>query len=179
VPHDREHPLDSDNHSGTISDAQHGSRGGGTLHSGATGASSGFLSSADKNKLDGIPSGGLKLFDYQFGRNTQIPGGGTLQLWGPGPTATAIRLLRAGNVTAASIQVGAVDAGNAYNLEIRVNGATVQTVALAAGILGNQAVFAVPTAVAAGDLLTAFMVRTAGGGASSFSDMQAVVEVSS
>jgi hypothetical protein len=39
------------------SDAQHGSRGGGALHADATGAVAGFMSAADKTKLDGIASG--------------------------------------------------------------------------------------------------------------------------
>jgi hypothetical protein len=38
--------------SGTITDVQHGSRGGGNLHNAVTGASNGFMSAADKNKLD-------------------------------------------------------------------------------------------------------------------------------
>lgn len=39
-------------------DAQHGARGGGTQHAVATTGAAGFLSAADKAKLDGIPSGG-------------------------------------------------------------------------------------------------------------------------
>lgn len=38
-------------------DAQHGTRGGGTLHAVATGAVAGFMSAADKTKLDGIEAG--------------------------------------------------------------------------------------------------------------------------
>lgn len=38
-------------------DAQHGTRGGGTQHSAATGLSAGFMAAADKTKLDGIESG--------------------------------------------------------------------------------------------------------------------------
>jgi hypothetical protein len=157
-------------------DAQHGVRGGGTQHAVATVLLAGFISAADKGKLDSILGTG-KTFDYQFGRNTIIPGGGSLQLFGPGPTQTALRLLRAGILTAASIQVGVVDATRTYNLDVRVNGILVQTVPLAISTLGNQVVFAVPTIVAAGDLVTVFMVRTGGVGASTFSDMQAVVEV--
>lgn len=37
-------------------DAQHGNRGGGALHAVATGAVAGFMSAADKTKLDGLPS---------------------------------------------------------------------------------------------------------------------------
>lgn len=43
---------------GTISDLQHGQRGGGNLHAAAVaGVSGGFMSSADKTKLDGLSSG--------------------------------------------------------------------------------------------------------------------------
>jgi hypothetical protein len=72
-----------------------------------------------------------------------------------------------------------LDATRAYRLDVYLNGAAVQNVALPVSTLGAQAIFGAPTAVAAGDLLDAYMVRTAGGGASTFSDMQAVVEVTS
>lgn len=39
------------------SDAQHGTRGGGTQHAVASGAASGFMSNTDKSKLDGIQAG--------------------------------------------------------------------------------------------------------------------------
>lgn len=42
--------------SGTITDAQHGSRGGGTLHAAVTGAANGFMIAADKTKLDNAVS---------------------------------------------------------------------------------------------------------------------------
>lgn len=41
-----------------ISDSQHGTRGGGTLHANATTSVAGFMSATDKTKLDGIPAGG-------------------------------------------------------------------------------------------------------------------------
>jgi hypothetical protein len=37
---------------GTITDTQHGNRGGGALHSAVTGAANGFMTAADKTKLD-------------------------------------------------------------------------------------------------------------------------------
>jgi hypothetical protein len=54
--------LDLDNSTGTLksssfSDASHGSRSGGNLHSLASSGSPGFMSSTDKTKLDGIASG--------------------------------------------------------------------------------------------------------------------------
>ncbi len=42
---------------GTLTDSQHGNRGGGTLHSAATASTAGFMSASDKAKLDGIQSG--------------------------------------------------------------------------------------------------------------------------
>lgn len=42
---------------GDISDATHGSRGGGALHASATTSVAGFLSAADKTKLDGVAAG--------------------------------------------------------------------------------------------------------------------------
>jgi hypothetical protein len=51
--HNRQHALDSgSDHTGAITDAQHGSRGGSALHSAATPSVNGFMSSADKTKLD-------------------------------------------------------------------------------------------------------------------------------
>lgn len=47
-------PLALGSLAGGISDAQHGNRGGGALHAAATPSSAGFLSAADKSKLDGL-----------------------------------------------------------------------------------------------------------------------------
>lgn len=44
------------NQTGTISDAQHGARAGGTLHAIATALSAGFMSASDKAKLDNLAS---------------------------------------------------------------------------------------------------------------------------
>lgn len=41
---------------GVISNTQHGSRGGGSLHAAATTSTAGFMSAADKTKLDGLPA---------------------------------------------------------------------------------------------------------------------------
>ena len=60
--HNRQHALDSaSDHTGTITDAQHGSRSGGSLHPDATPNPSGvagFMSAADKTLLDSL-SGGI------------------------------------------------------------------------------------------------------------------------
>ena len=42
--------------SGRINDTSHGSRGGGSLHDVASTSTAGFMSAADKSKLDGIPT---------------------------------------------------------------------------------------------------------------------------
>jgi len=113
---------------------------------------------------------------YQFGRSGAVPGGGTLQLFGPGSTTTGFRMDRPGTITGGSIQVNVVDAVRAYKLSIRVNGVEVALVALPVATLGASSV-ALAVAVVAGDLLTAFMVLTAGAGASTFTDTIAMIEV--
>ena len=70
MPHERDHALDSDNHTGTISDAQHGARGVTASHALATPTSSGFMSDIDKTKLNGIGNGGLPRCSYVFGDQT-------------------------------------------------------------------------------------------------------------
>lgn len=73
MAHDQIHPLSSaDDHSGEITDAQHGSRGAGTMHPTASASDPGFMSSADKTKLDGLS--GIFGANYQkaesLGRST-------------------------------------------------------------------------------------------------------------
>lgn len=165
--------LDS---SGTVADAQHGSRGGGTLHAVATPAATGFEALTDKSKLDGVAPNAARIQNYQFGRSTQVPGAGTLQLLGPGDTTVPARVNQAGTIVGASIQVDVVDASRAYQLEVHKNGASVATVALAVSTLGN-ARSDISVAVAAGDLISTFVVQTAGSGASTFSNLHAMVEV--
>ena len=165
--------LDS---SGTIADSQHGSRGGGALHAIATAIATGFESAADKDKTDGIAPLAARIQNYQFGRSTQVPGSGTLQLLGPGDTTVPVRVNQAGTIVGASIQVDVVDASRAYQLEVWKNGASVATVALAASTLGNVR-SDIAVAVSAGDLISTFMVQTAGNGASTFSNLHAMVEV--
>jgi hypothetical protein len=73
--------------------------------------------------------------------------------------------------------VNSADASNSYKLSIRVNTVEVASVALAVGTTKNQT-GVLASAVAAGDIVCAFMVKTGGpGGASSFNDMAAVVEI--
>lgn len=151
----------------------------GTNHAVVTpnpGGIAGFMSPADKTKLDGLTPGGARQADYQFGRTVVIPAGGTLQHQGPGNTLAGVRVNRAGTITGGSIQVNVVDAVRAYKLSIRVNGIEVALVALPVGTIGASTA-ALAAAVVVGDVITAFMVRTAGAGVSSFSDQHAMVEV--
>jgi len=77
----------------------------------------------------------------------------------------------------ASVQVApAADGVRSYNLDIYVNGVSVATLALAAGSIGASTA-ALAVAVAANDVVTAYMVKTAGAGASSFDEIQALVEI--
>lgn len=60
---------------GEVSDTQHGNRGGGGLHPAATGSVAGFMSSVDKNKLDGIEAGAKD--DQAITAGAGLTGGGT------------------------------------------------------------------------------------------------------
>lgn len=115
--------------------------------------------------------------NFQFGQNIPVPGAGTLQLNGPGNTLVGFRVYRAGTITAASIQVDVADAANSYDLEIRVNGVAAATVPLPSGSAGASSV-ALAAAVVVGDVVTAFMVRTAGASGSDFTEEHAVIEIS-
>lgn len=95
---------------------------------------------------------------------------------GPGAAILGYRMMRAGTITGASLQVDVVDAARTYNLDIRVNAVSVATLALPLSTLGVSTV-ALAVAVAVGAVVTAFLVRTAGSGGSTFAEMLSVVEV--
>jgi len=113
----------------------------------------------------------------QFGYSAKVPPFGTLQLGGAGYALAGVRLNRSGTIVGATVQVAPVADGiRSYNLDIYVNGASVATLALAAGSIGvSTTAFAV--AVVANDVITAYMIKTAGVGASTFDEVQALVEV--
>jgi hypothetical protein len=134
------------------------------------------MSAADKTKLDSVSSGASLVHDYQFGRSTQVPGGGSLQLVGPGDTTVPVRINRVGVITGASIEVDAADGARTYDLQVWQNGASVATVTLASGTTGNSR-SNINVAVAVGDLISAYLVRTAGVGASTFANEHAMVEI--
>jgi len=114
--------------------------------------------------------------EHGFGRNTVVPAAGTLQLAGPGTTLSGLRTIRSGNITGGSIQVDTADAVRTFNFEIRRNAITVAIVALPLATTGNQSIaFSVP--VVATDIITAFMIKTAGAGASTFGQIYGTVEI--
>jgi hypothetical protein len=63
--------------SGTITDTQHGNRGGGSLHAVATTGTAGFMSSTDKSKLDGIASDANNYTHPTGDGNSHVPANGT------------------------------------------------------------------------------------------------------
>jgi len=74
--------------------------------------------------------------------------------------------------------VDVVDAARAYDLDIRVNAVSVATLALPVSTIGADTCTApLSVAVVCGDVITAFLVRTAGGGASTFNNEAAMVEI--
>jgi len=86
------------------------------------------------------------------------------------------RLYRAGFITGGSVKVNIADATKDYKLSIRINGVEVALIPLPSGSTGANSA-ALAAAFVVGDILTAFMVRTLGAGASAFTDMTGVVEV--
>jgi len=87
-----------------------------------------------------------------------VPGGGSLQLESLEPPILVTYCPIPGHL-AASFIVNTAEAANVYKLSIRINGAEVANISLAAG---NTQVYssALSVAVNAGDVLTAWVVRT-------------------
>jgi hypothetical protein len=131
-----------------------------------------FTKKDDGSTTNVVPT---TLTPYQFGQTAQVPAGGTLQMEGPGQSLNGFRVTRAGFIVAGSIAVNAVSA-NTYDLQIRVNGVSAAVVTLAAGQTSAQTI-ALAVAVAVGDIITTFMVRTAGAGGSTFNEEHATVEI--
>jgi hypothetical protein len=115
---------------------------------------------------------------YGFGRAAAVPAGGTLQLFAVGQSLQGFRALRNGTLTGLSLKTNVGDAVRSYNLEIRLNGVAAATLAFPAGGGDSQATTALAVAVVAGDIVTAFMLLTAGAGASTFTTEEALVEIS-
>lgn len=114
-----------------------------------------------------------------FGADKKVPGSGTRFLGfagGPLSSAVGVRMLRAGTITGASLEVDTSEASKVYDLSIRLNGTEVETLTLSATTTGNEDT-TFSTSYVAGDLISVAMVRTSGSGSSSFDDIVALVEV--
>lgn len=125
----------------------------------------------------GATSGSKNL---HFGQTIKVPGSGTLYLKSAGGvlgSAAALRMIRAGTLQGASIQVDQIDGARAYKLSVQINGAEVESVALPVSTLGAVST-AFSAAYASGDLLRCAIIRTSGTGASLFDDIAVIVEYS-
>lgn len=131
------------------------------------------LSSINDNFSDGRYIGKV----IGFGNSKKIPGSGVqyLEMGGVVTSAAGLRMMRAGQFTAASIQVSDTDSSRAYKLSIKINGTEVDTVALTTSTLGAVSTSLTGT-FSAGDVLEVSVERTSGSGASSFKELQAMVE---
>lgn len=159
----------------TVHAASH--KGGGTdVIDGATAVLAGLMSAVDKTKSDTVLTNAADRERHQFGRSAGVPVGGTLQLQGPGTTLVGVRANRAGTITGGSLQVDVVDATRTYKLSIRVGGVEVALIVLPVSTLGVHSI-ALAVAFVAGAVITSFVVRTAGAGASTFGDQHAMVEL--
>lgn len=84
---------------GTITDYTHGDQSGGTLHALASGASSGFMSSSDKSKIDAITAENIPTTDQKA---ALVGTSGTASVTNPYVTTEDIRLgIRSTKITAA------------------------------------------------------------------------------
>lgn len=114
-----------------------------------------------------------------FGTASGVPSTGTRFLETAGDvvgSSAPLRMLRAGSLSGASIQVNVVDASRAYKLSVQKNGTEVHLLSLPTSTLGNSTV-AFTVTYAANDLIRCAMVRTSGSGSSTFQDVAVLLEV--
>jgi hypothetical protein len=121
---------------GVIADAQHGPRGNGTLHTAATTSVAGFMSGADKTKLNGIESGANATGDATAIAKGSVQLTGDIAGAAASPTVVGITgTAGTANVTATTILFDAanttriisqaqVTTGNGGQLEVRAQNAT-------------------------------------------------------
>ena len=162
-------------------DAQHGTRGGGTLHAAATGATAGFMSAADKTKLDGLPAT-VPTSMLMWG-NASIGTSTTLRYlspsYDPNAASTAnphdFRAPRAG--TLRNLRVRQVAGTGAANLTytLRVNGVNTALACTFANNTTDGSDLANSVSIAAGGLLS-FTVTKAASVTTSPVDVIATVE---
>ena len=129
--------------------------------------------------MQGSAGGGAGTFrlKYSFGRVAAVPAAGTLQLFATGQTTQGFRVIRAGTITAISLKTNVADGVRSYNVQVRVNGiVTAAILAYPSGSI-SAAVTGLLVAVVPGDIVTVFLVRTAGAGASTFNQHEALVEI--
>lgn len=143
-------------------DGQHGNRGGGGLHADVVaGGASGFMSGADKTKLNGIATGAIALWRAFLADfwNTNIAANTTTTLRRNNSNAadSTRRVPYACTITAIEVMVdAALTAGTSLmTIQVTING-TAKTAAgeiltLAANAQKNSVLLASPIAVAAGD----------------------------
>jgi hypothetical protein len=152
---------------GVISDAQHGTRGGGTTHSAATGSVAGFMSAADKTKLDGISATPAD-DSFTFG-NFSLGTSTTARFLSPGYDSAAapvitrqFRVPRAGTIKSLRVHSNTAGVG-ASNLTFTVRkNNTNQTLSCTfANTIVDGQDLANSFAVAAGDLLDVTVTKSA------------------
>lgn len=143
------------------SDAQHGTRGGGTLHAAATGATAGFMSAADKTKLDGLPTTPAT-GTFTWG-NSSIATSTATRYLSPGfdsslagtTTEKAFRLPRAGTLRNLRIRANTAGVGAAnLTYRVRLNATNTSIVATMAANTQDGSDLSNTAAVVAGDLIS-------------------------
>jgi hypothetical protein len=151
---------------GVISDAQHGTRGGGTTHAVATGSVAGFMSATDKTKLDGLPT--TPPTDTLLWGNNGLGTSTTARYLSPSydPGAAAVtarqyRVPRAGTVKSLRVHSNVAGTGTAtLTFTVRKNGVA-QTLTCAYGNTAVDGSDLVNTfTVAAGDLLDVTVTKS-------------------
>ena len=149
------------------SDTQHGARGGGTQHAVViAGGANGFMSGADKTKLDGfpanVPDGAFVFGAANVGTST------TARYLAPGYTPNgasvtrmAFRVPRAGTLQNLRVRHNAVGVGGTITYTVRINGVnSTLTVAPLASSVGGSDTSHTPS-VAADDLLEIYVTKGA------------------
>ncbi len=90
---------------GTLTDTQHGNRGGGTLHSAATASAAGFMSASDKVKLDGVQSG-AEVNQNAFSSVKVVDSGGVSKGQADADAKTDVLTLKESTGISLSVDVG-------------------------------------------------------------------------
>ena len=167
----------------------HGDQHGGTQHSLAeptsatSGGVPGFISAEDQEKLDNItPGAALNTVAVPSGRDSNVPGGGTLFLRVGGIVTSSAGFILSGGaatLTGLSITVDVSDGSRDYRLDLVSDPtgtpAIVGSLALSSG---SRTAFtgALSVAITSGTELGYRLIRTSGAGASTFAMVSATGE---